>query len=147
MSSHVRKQIRDKVAQVLATANAAAVIAESRVYPLPPDMTSAVLVYSNSDVVVDSTLTAPRKLQRELTIVCECVVRAVTNLDDEMDAVCLKVENALGADNTLAGIVKDCILADTQITHDFSGDAPIGNARIQFRVTYRTAEGNAAVSV
>ena len=53
------------------------------------------------------------------------------------------LENAIGADNTLGGMVKDCVLTDTVITHSFDGDAPIGSARMQFRVQYRTSETDA----
>jgi hypothetical protein len=37
-------------------------------------------------------------------------------------------------------MVKDCALTDTVVTHSFDGDAPIGSARMQFRIMYRTSE-------
>lgn len=145
--AHVRQQIREAFATVLTNANVASVISSSRVYPLPPTTTTAALIYTNTDSVTDTTLTAPRNLTRELIIVVECVARKLTDLDDQLDTLCKNVENAVGANNTLGGLVKDCILADTIITHDFNGDAPIGSARMQFRVMYRTAENNAEISV
>jgi hypothetical protein len=138
--SHARQQIREKVAAILTTANAAAVISQSRVYPLPPNSTTVALIYTNLETVFETTLTSPRKLTRELTLVIEAVARKVNDLDDQLDSLCQVIENAIGNNNTLDGLVKDCILTDTTITHDFSGDAPIGNARMQFRVLYRTAE-------
>ncbi len=145
--AHVRQQIREAFATVLANASVASVISSSRVYPLPPTTTTAALIYTNTDSVTDTTLTAPRNLTRELIIVVECVARKLADLDDQLDTLCKNVENAVGANNTLGGLVKDCILADTIITHDFNGDAPIGSARMQFRVMYRTAENNAEISV
>jgi hypothetical protein len=145
--AHVRQQIREAFATVLTTANVASTISSSRVYPLPADTTTAALIYTNADSVTDTTLHAPRNLTRELIIVVECVARKLTDLDDQLDTLCKNVENAVGANNTLSGLVKDCILADTTITHDFTGDAPIGSARMQFRVMYRTAENNAEISV
>lgn len=145
--AHVRQQIREAFATVLTNANVASVISSSRVYPLPPTTTTAALIYTNVDSVTDSTLHAPRNLTRELVIVVECVARKLADLDDQLDTLCKNVENAVGANNTLTGLVKDCVLVDTSITHDFTGDAPIGSARMQFRVMYRTAENNAEVSV
>ena len=145
--SHARQQIREKVASILTTANAAAVISQSRVYPLPPNTTTAALIYTNAEVIADTTLTYPRKQMRELTLVVEAVTRAVSDLDDEMDTLCVSIEEAIANNHTLDGLAKDTSLIDTTITHDFSGDAPIGNARLQFRVQYRTAENDVETSL
>ena len=145
--SHARQQIRERIGTILTTANVAPVISQSRVYPLPAATTTAVLIYTNIETVAETTLTAPRKFTRDLTVVIECVARAVSNLDDAMDTLCASVEDAIGADHTLTGLVKDCALVSTEISHDFSGDAPIGNARLQFRVIYRTAETDADVII
>jgi hypothetical protein len=140
--SHARQQIREKIGSILTAANAAAVISESRVYPIPPDSTTLALIYTNSEIVAETTLTRPRKQNRELTVVIEAVARSVSNLDDAMDTLCVSIEEAIANNPTLDGLAKDVALVDTSITHDFSGDAPIGNARLQFRVLYRTAEND-----
>jgi hypothetical protein len=140
--SHARQQIREKIGTILTTANAASVISQSRVYPIPPDTTTAALIYTNTEVVLETTLTRPRKQTRELTVVIEAVARSVTNLDDALDTLCVTIEEAIANNRTLDTLAKDIALVDTSITHDFSGDAPIGNARMQFRVLYRTAEND-----
>ena len=145
--SHARKQIRDAVVTILTNANVADTVSKSRVYPIPANTISMALVYTNSDSVVQTTLTYPRKFDRELNLVIECVARDSDYLDDRLDLLCESVENAIGADNTLGSVVKDCVLTDTQITLDFSGDAPIGSARLQFRVSYRTAETDAGTII
>jgi hypothetical protein len=143
--SHARRTIRERVVSILEAAQVADQVHASRVYPLAAGTVSAALVYTNSEIVSDasSTLTAPRHLGRELVMVVECVARDSRHLDDRLDNLCANVENAIGADNTLGGLVKDCILLDTAITHTFDGDAPIGSARMQFRVQYRTSEADA----
>lgn len=145
--SHARKQIRDAVVTILTNANVADTVSKSRVYPIPANTISMALVYTNNDSVVQTTLTYPRKFDRELNLVIECVARDSDYLDDRLDLLCESIENAIGADNTLGSVVKDCVLTDTQITLDFSGDAPIGSARLQFRVSYRTAETNAGTII
>jgi hypothetical protein len=143
--SHARRTIRERVVSILEAAQVADSVSASRVYPLAAGTVSAALVYTNSEIVSDasSTLTAPRHLGRELVLVVECVARDSRHLDDRLDNLCANVENAIGADNTLGGLVKDCIRLDTAITHTFDGDAPIGSARMQFRVQYRTSEADA----
>lgn len=144
---HARQDIRDAVYNTLTAASVADSVSKSRVYPLAADTVTAVLIYTNSEVVTDTTLTYPRKFNRELTLVVECVSRDPNFLDDRIDAVAASVENAIGADNTLGGFVKDCVLIDTAITMDSSGDAPIGSARLQFRVVYRTDETDAGTII
>lgn len=143
--SHARLKIRDRVVSILEAAQVADTVTKSRVYPLPADTVSAALVYTNNEVVNQeaTTLTYPRRLGRDLLLVIEVVARDSSRLDDRLDVLCAGVENAIGADNTLGGMVKDCVLTDTVITHSFDGDAPIGSARMQFRVQYRTSETDA----
>lgn len=145
--AHARKQIRDEVVDILTTAEVADTISKSRVYPIPADTITIALVYTNTDTVSQTTLTYPRKFDREMMLVVEVVARDADYLNDRLDRVCESVENAIGADHTLGGKVKDCILTDTQITLDFSGDAPIGSARMQFRVSYRTSETDAGTII
>jgi hypothetical protein len=143
--SHARLKIRDRVVSILEAAQVADTVTKSRVYPLPADTVSAALVYTNNEVVNQdqTTLNYPRRLGRDLLLVIEVVARDSSRLNDRLDVLCAGVENAIGADNTLGGMAKDCVLNDTVITHSFDGDAPIGSARMQFRVQYRTSETDA----
>lgn len=145
--SHVRQQIREKVALVLSTASAAATISQSRVHALPAGTTTAALVYTVSETVTDTTLTRPRALMRELVLAIELVARATADLDDTLDGLCVKAEEAIGADPTLGGLAKDTILRTTTINQRFEGDAPIGSARLEFLVMYRTSETDSDLAV
>jgi len=145
--SHVRQQIRERVASVLTTAAVAAVISQSRVHPLPAGTATAALIYTVSETVTETTLTAPRKFSRELVLAIELVARATADLDDVLDGLCVKAEEAIGADPRLNGLAKDCVLRTTTINQRFEGDAPIGSARLEFVVLYRTSEIDSDVSV
>lgn len=145
--AHARQQVRDAVVTILTTAQVADTISKSRVYPIPADTVSMALVYTNSETIPQTTLTYPRKFEREMMMMIEVVARDSDYLDDRLDRLCESVEDAIGADNTLGGLVKDCVLTDTQISLDFSGDTQIGSAKMQFRVSYRTAENNAGTII
>jgi hypothetical protein len=145
--SHVRQQLRERVASVLTTAAVAGVIAQSRVHPLPAGTSTAALIYTVSETVTETTLTRPRKLSRELVLAIELVARATADLDDTLDGLCVKAEEAIGADPTLNALAKDCVLRTTTITQRFEGDAPIGSARLEFVVLYRTSETDSDLSV
>jgi hypothetical protein len=145
--AHAREQVRNAVVTTLTNAGVATTISKSRVWPIAAKSDSVVLIYTNTESIPQTTLTYPRKFERELGLVIECLARDIYALDDQLDSLCEAVEDAIGADNTLGGLVKDCVLSDTQITLDASGDAPIGSARLQFRVYYRTAETDAGTII
>lgn len=144
--AHVRQQIRERIGAVLTTAAVASTISQSRVHPLPPGTTAA-LVYSTAESVTGSTLTYPRKLERDLTVIVELVTRAVSNLDDALDDLCVLTEQAIANDQTVNGLADDIVLVSTTITQTFDGDAPIGSARLEYLVSYRTVENAVSTAV
>jgi len=143
---HVRQQIREQIGAILVTASVATTITQSRVYPLPPGTTAA-LVYTLTEAVTNSTLTYPRKQERSLTLIVELVTRAVSNLDDALDDLCVLAEHAIANNQAVDGLADDIFLASTAITHSFDGDAPIGSARLEFIVNYRTVENIVSTAV
>lgn len=144
--AHVRQQIRERIGSVLTTAAVASTISQSRVHPLPPGTTAA-LIYSTAESVTGSTLTYPRKLERDLTVIVELVTRAVSNLDDALDDLCVLAEQAIANDQTVNGLADDIVLVSTTITQSFEGDAPIGSARLEYLVSYRTVENAVSTAV
>lgn len=148
--AHVRQQIRERVASLLTTANVASIVAQSRVYPLMPGNVAA-LVYATNETVEAATLTYPRKLSRTLSLIVEVMRRNAAassgDLDDSLDTLCVAVEEAIAADQTLNGLADDIILASTQVTMSGDGDAPIGVARMEFIVSYRTTETDVETAV
>lgn len=143
---HVRQQIRERVGSVLTTAAVATTITQSRVHPLPPGATAA-LIYTVAEQVTGNTLTYPRKQERSLTLIVELMTRAVSNLDDALDDLCVLAEQAIANDQTVNGLADDIALSSTTITQSFDGDAPIGSARLEFIVSYRTVENAVSTAV
>ena len=83
-----------------------------------------------------------RTLARDLSLVVDAYVRAVDTFDDDVDALCVQIEETIAADYTLNGLVKDSVLTSTEI--DFDGDAerPVGVARLTYTIRYVTTIGD-----
>ena len=75
---------------------------------------------------------------RTLTVNVDVYALATANLDNDLDAICVQVEEAIAADFSLSGLAKTTVLSGTEI--DFSGEAeqPVGVARLNFSVVYST---------
>lgn len=131
--SHVRKQIRDRVAVLLAPVGTVYV---SRIHRLPELTLPAILVYTNDEEIEPADFD---KFQRSLQVVVEIVAQATASVDDVLDALMVSVEAAIGADLTLNGLALQCGLASINVTMSVEGSAPIGRARMTFQTIYRTA--------
>jgi hypothetical protein len=136
--AHVRQQIRSQMATLL-TSGVALVssrVYNSRVYPLTEAKLPAITVYAGAEQ--SSLMTLGRKtLMRTLTVNVDVYALATANLDNDLDAICVQVEE-VAADFTLNGLAKTTVLSGTEI--DFSGEAeqPVGVARLNFSVEYCT---------
>ena len=138
--AHVRKQIRDQIAATLRSgvSNVRRRVFSSRVYPLTEGDLPAVSVYGG--VEVSSLLNiGTRDMMRNLTMNIDAYIRVTETFDDDIDAICVQIEEAMAGDFKVNGLAKDAILTSTEI--DFSGDTeqPIGVARLTYNVRYVTA--------
>ena len=77
-------------------------------------------------------------LTRTLAISVDVYVRANETFDDDVDAICVQVEAAVGADFRLNGLAKDVVLRGTDIDFSGEGEVPVGIARLTFDVRYVT---------
>lgn len=138
--AHVRKQIRDQVASVL-SASVSLVsgrVYASRVYPLTDAALPAVTVYTGAEssaLVTMGTIT----LQRDLSITVDAYVKSTTTFDDDVDALCVQIEDAIGADFRVNGLAKDIVLSSTEIDFSSEAEQPVGVARLTFTVRYVTS--------
>jgi hypothetical protein len=141
--AHIRKQIRDRVESILASGVSLAQrrVYASRVYPFTESQLPAVTVYSGSEASGLQTM-GVRTLARDLSLVIDAYVRVTDTFDDDVDALCVQIEETIAADYTLNGLVKDSVLTSTEI--DFDGDAerPVGVARLTYTIRYVTTIGD-----
>ena len=140
--AHVRKSIRDRIASVLdsGVALVSSRVYASRVYPIDPSKLPAITVYTGSEASgFHNMASGIPDLMRNLSVTVDCYVRVAETFDDDVDALCVQIEEAIANDFTVNGFAKDVVLNSTEI--DFSGEAeqPVGIARMTFVVRYITA--------
>lgn len=141
--AHVRGQIRD--AFVAALKGGVSLVQRrvyaTRVYPLTQAKLPAITVTAGAEesglMVMGATMGA-KSLDRTVEITVSIYENATDTLDAKLDAIAVQVEEAIGADYTLGGLVKHSVLTSTSI--DFSGETeqPVGIATLTFAVRYVT---------
>ena len=145
--AHVRKLIRDRMATVL-SAGVGLVngrVFTSRLYPLTAAKLPAITVHSGAEA---SGLMAMGNvtLMRTLQVSVDVYVRANETFDDDVDAICVQVEAAIGGDFRLDGLAKDVVLTGTDIDFSGEGEVPVGIARLTFDVRYVTTISDATTA-
>lgn len=148
--AHHRQTIRQAVAAVLAgLPTTGPRVFKSRVWPLADDKLPCLLVFTRRDQVQDASMGRPRRLNRGVEVIVEGVVAAASeDLDDTLDIIAAEVEAAMGADPTLGGVVKQCLLdGSTSELRASEGEKPVGAIQLVFIATYRTVEGDPSTAI
>lgn len=141
--AHIRQQIRSRAETILTSGVTLATggVYASRVYPLTEAKLPAVTVYSGSEASGLQTM-GVRTLARDLSLVIDAYVRVTDAFDDDVDALCVQIEETIAADYTLNGLVKDSILTSTEIDFDGEAERPVGVARLTYTIRYVTSIGD-----
>lgn len=138
--AHVRKSIRDRFISTL-TSNVTLVSSRvygTRVYPITDASLPAITVYTGSEASSRYNM-GVTDITRELNVEVDCYVKATDTFDDDVDAICVQVEEAIAGDFTINSLAKGATLISTEM--NFSGDAeqPVGIAKLTFNVRYVTS--------
>lgn len=168
--SHVRQQIRDHVATLLtgfiydrfgiilrdrsgsqltdnATVLGTGTIYKYRRYALDDSQLPALLIYTPTEDVQLATM-GNRTLGRVLELRVDIINKgSSTNIFENIEQFCAEMASAIEEDYDLGGLAKSCILSQTDIAVDTSGERAIGTGKMFFNVTYVTAINNCQVSV
>lgn len=137
--AHVRKQIRDKVADLL-KAEVSLVkrrVYTTRVHPLNDTNLPAISVYTGTETS-QRLQAGVTDMIRELSLEIDCYVRETSSFDDDVDAIAVQVEEAMATKFTLDGLAKFTVLTSTQIQFDGDADQILGVAKLTYSVQYVT---------
>ena len=139
--SHVRQQLRERAATTLTGLTTTGTkVYQSRVYPLGAANLPGLLIYTKSEDSEAVTMSGARTLLRNLSLVIEGYVKAVSNYDDTVDTIAKEVETAMGNDVTLNGLAKNSYLESTEIEYDGEGEKPVAVVSLPYTVEYMTKE-------
>jgi hypothetical protein len=139
--SHVRQQLRERAATTLTGLTTTGTkVYQSRVYPLGAANLPGLLIYTKSEDSEIVTMSGARTLLRNLSLVIEGYVKAVSNYDDTVDTIAKEVETAMGNDVTLNGLAKNSYLESTEIEYDGEGEKPVAVVSLTYTVEYMTKE-------
>lgn len=139
MPTHVRKQIRDAVAGLLAspaTSIPASRILIGQTRPLGGDYPPTILIYTSDETSGRQYDGNPASLGRTLLLHIDGRLCAVEPPDDELDALALEIEGVMLVDHTLGGLCFDSFLGRTVSAVRASGEKHEGSIRLEYRVRY-----------
>ena len=105
--THARQQIREAFAAQIAGLASAATVYQWRARAIPAAVKKALRV-STPEEAIDNDGELGAAPSRELQIRVEIVVRQADNADDVVDQLCVEVEEAIAADETLGGLLLWC---------------------------------------
>ena len=148
MSDHLRRQIRDAAAAVLAgLATTGTRVHPSRRHPFQKHELPALAIYTVAEESALETMGAVSHLSREVDLVVEGVIQvnSTTALDDELDQIAAEVETALGSAiknkaSALRQLIRGGYLSRTQAALQPAKEAELrtGSVVLTWRVNYRT---------
>ncbi|WP_262048656.1 hypothetical protein [Bradyrhizobium sp. Bra78] len=148
MPDHVRKQIRDYVAAGLgALATTGDRVFVGRTRPLAKGHQPTLLIYTRSETSRRAVSGRPPLLERDCTLHIEGRVVAAAPPDDLLDTIAAEIEAGMAAmvdyqtAKFFGGLALNVRLSATEAVAEAEGENHIGGIRLEYLVTYRTAEG------
>ena len=137
--SHVRQQIRDRVATlVTGLPTTGASVYKMRRYALDDAKLPAICVYTTDESSSLITI-GSRTLRRVINVVIDIIIKgSSTAVSDSIDTICVSAEEAMAADFTLNGLAKSSVLTSSEIDVNVEGEKSIASARLVYAVEYVT---------
>lgn len=137
--SHVRQQIRDRVATlVTGLPTTGASVYKMRRYALDDAKLPAICVYTTDESSSLITI-GSRTLRRVINVVVDIIIKgSSTAVSDSIDTICVSAEEAMAADFTLNGLAKSSVLTSSEIDVNVEGEKSIASARLVYAVEYVT---------
>jgi hypothetical protein len=137
--SHINNQIRDRIATIIgALPFFSGRIYKMRSYALDDEKLPAAVIYTNSQrssLATIGTKTSMGLLQVYVEIFIKGSSSTIIN---QIDDACVLIEDAIGSDFQLSGLVKSCILSQSDVDINVEGEKPVANARLSYAVQYVT---------
>ena len=138
--AHMNQQIRDRVADIIgALPFFSGRVYKMRSYALDDAKLPAAVVYTNSQ---SSSLVSIgfRTLQGSLNLTVDIHIKGSSaTIVNAIDDACVLIEDAIGSDFSLNGLVKSCVLTETDVDINVEGEKPTASARLSYVAEYVTS--------
>ncbi|SMF72265.1 hypothetical protein SAMN02982917_4120 [Azospirillum oryzae] len=134
---HPRTHIRTAIAAALGVV---APVTANRDDPLQPDALPCIGLFTPDEATQEITMGSRRQMRR-MDLYVDGYVRAGADLDDQLDAMALRIEQAIAAGGKFGGTLDRIELVRTVTDRLTSGELKAGVTRLQFVVTYQTSFG------
>lgn len=139
--AHTRTQIRNAMkALILPIPAFSGRVFASRFANLQLSEMPSVVIYSLQEPVENADIHDLLK-ERNLTVNVSIKAKAVTALDTLLDDLAELVETEIDADLSLGNTVKSVSLLGTTIDINEDSEVPLGEALLQYQITYYTQVG------
>jgi len=167
--AHVRQQIRDYVADLLVNfifdrfgiviqdrfsvnlearpGGETGTLYKFRRYALDDAQLPALIVYTTNDVTSLATI-GSRTLSHNLELRVDVINKGSSlNIFENIESFCAELNETIETDYRFNGLVKSCVLTQSDFSVDTSGEKAIGTGKMIFDVRYMTAIDNCQVSI
>jgi len=138
--AHINQQIRDRVADIIgALPFFSGRVYKMRSYALDEAKLPAAVVYTNSQ---SSSLVSIgfRTLRGTLNLTVDIHIKGSSaTIVNQIDDACVLIEDAIGSDFSLNGLVKSCVLTETDVDINVEGEKPTASARLSYVAEYVTS--------
>lgn len=134
---HPRTRIRTAIAAALASV---APVTANRDDPLQADALPCIGLFTPDETTQELTMGSRRQMRR-MDLYVDGYVRAGADLDDRLDAMALRIEQAIAAGGRFGGALDRIELVRTVTDRLTTGELKAGVTRLQFVVTYQTGFG------
>lgn len=132
--AHARRQIRDEVvARVTGLTTTGARVYRSRSRSLSGAKLPAIKVWTRDEEIEEASGYDYQRRKLRLEVVA---LSKLADPDDELDQVCVEVEEALAADPTFGGLVTAAYLVSTEFEFDHELEKPVGMATMVWEIVY-----------
>jgi len=146
--SHVRQQIREYFeSQLTGLTTTGSSVYASRVYPLTNAKLPALLIYTQSESLEESSFSKKRVQARSLEVIVEGYVRAISTFDDVIDTICTEVEAQVLDDPKLGGLAINTELSSVTAMYSGEAEQPVATVNLTFTVQYRTETGQPETAI
>jgi hypothetical protein len=118
-----------------------------RRYALDDAQLPALIVYTTNDVTNLATM-GSRTLSHNLELRVDVINKGSSvNIFENIESFCAELNSAIEADYSFNGLVKSCILTQSDFSVNTTGEKAIGTGKMIFEVRYMTAINNCQVSI